>query len=143
MTQHPIAPGAMASVTETVTVDGRTYQPGFWFEVEAYVPAEESDDARAYYTGSSANGSGDVTVYADHVEQTISAEQMAARQVPTFDAVRRHLMACTLGGYGHGFELDEASAGDGEQTIELAGETTEGLRFTAYVTVTLIEHADF
>lgn len=142
MTQHPIAPGAKARVTDTVTVDGRTYRAGFEFEVEAYVPAEESDDARAYYEGSSAGGSGDVVLYADNVEQVMSAEQMAARQLPTLDQVRRHLMSGVMGDNNQGLEIDETIV-VGEPTVALYGQTAEGLRFTAHVTVTLVEHADF
>lgn len=140
-----IAPGALARLTQDsadLGSRGQTRKQGFTFEVEDYIPAEVSEDGRAFYYGSADGGVNNVTVYADVVEQVMSPEQTRARTVPTIDAIARALGSQMCGVTTDGFVTDETSQ-EGHGVVLIVGQTTEGLRFAAQVQVLAVAQADF
>lgn len=121
---------------------GRTRRVGFEFVVETYVPADEAEDGQAFYWGSSEHGGNDVTVPADAVELVMTAEAMRNRLLPTITEFTDALRSDLCGMDAETFETDETVV-EGDGLVLIAGRTTEGLRFAAYVRVESITHADF
>lgn len=141
----PIEPGALAKITREVPAAGRrrALHPGELIEIEDYVSAEDAEDGVPFYWAST-HGTGnmnDVTVNADNVELVKTAEQMNARRIPTVTQLRNFLGSELLAD-GEGFQVTETDH-DGENGVEIAGRTDDGLRFAATIQITTIYEADF
>lgn len=136
--------GALAKITHDSTDEweGKKYRAGTLIEIEEYIDAEEAEDGQAFYWASS-HGTGnmnDITVDAAHVELAKTAEQMAARRIPTMEELRDFLGSALLD-EGDTFEVTETDR-DGAG-VEIAGKTHDGLRFAATIQITSIYEADF
>lgn len=129
--------GTLVRVTEAHQLDGEhRVEKGQEFTVDAYVSAE-SDDGIAYYVGDDDHWT---ATYAapDKVELVKTAEQLAARRIPTAEQIIAEL-SC-LDDY-EGFELNAADAPEGASR-ELSGVTDEGLPFAFTITVSNIYQAE-
>lgn len=118
----------------------RTYPPGFEFVVEDFVPAEESEDKRPFYWGSAHGGFSNVAVYAEHVEQAKSAEEMRARTLPTPRELLEALGSDLLVD-GDDLTIHEVDKPEGSAT-EIYGRAANGLTFGARLRVEAIWHTD-
>lgn len=143
-TIHPIEPYAMARLTETARnlTGGRASWPaGMKFLIDDYVPAEESEDGRAFYWGSALGGSGNVAFYADVVALEMTRAQVEDRRPPTPAEIIRALRL--LDDYDT-FETDESDTGGmPEGAAEVVGTTSAGLRFAFTVTISDVREVDF
>lgn len=142
---NPIESGALAKITRDIPADDHnpTLHTGQLIEIEDYVSAEEADDGIPFYWASS-HGTGnshDICVNADSVEVVKTAEQMNARRIPTVSELRQFLGSALLDD-GEGFRVTETDR-DGENGVEIAGQTNDGLRFAATIQITTIYEADF
>lgn len=114
----------------------RTYPKGFTFIVEDYVAAEEAEDGNAFYWGSTNEGFNNVNFFATDVEQVKTAEEVAARPLPTPQQLAA-LLGSGIGSFDDDeFELVAADYSDGEGLVEFDGLTAEGLPFSFTVQVT-------
>lgn len=141
----PIEPGALAKIIHDVPDAGycRALRAGELIVIEDYVPADEAEDGTAYYEASTheTGNSYDVTVNVEHVELVKTAAQMGARRIPTVTELRDFLGSELLGD-GEGFQVTETDR-NGENGVEIAGRTDDGLRFAATIQITTIYEADF
>ena len=135
-----IEPGAMARTTQAFNENGYTYREGMKFTVEEHATAEQAEAAYGYYMGSNNSGFNNVEVREDHVELVRSAQEMAARQVPT-PAEVAECIASELMGFND-LNIDEADYSDKNGFLELCGRTPEGLRFVANVKVLGVYEVD-
>jgi len=146
-TTHPMEHGARARLTEEYVFEHaiggpRTYPKGHEFEVTDYVSAEESEDGVAFYWGNSGGGFGNVAVPASLVEQVLTAEEMRNRTPPSLAALTRVLHSLS-GQDGVGFTLDEVDGhGHPDGTVDVYGETSNGLRFGFTVTISNVQITD-
>lgn len=140
-TVHPIEPYAIARLTADTEHDSMTrLRAGQTFTVEDYVPAEETEDGKAYYIGSSQHGSGDVIAYPSAVELHMTREQAESRKPPSPTEIVRQLR---LLDWHDGFETDESNvAGMPPGSIEVYGSADNGLRFRFVVTVSDVQITD-
>lgn len=137
--------GALAKIIRDIPSDdfNHALHTGQLIVIEDYVSAEESEDGIPFYWASS-HGTGnmnDVSVYADAVELVKTSKQMNSRRIPTVSEIRDFLSSALLDD-GEGFEVTETDR-DGENGVEIAGQTSDGLRFAATVQITSIYEADF
>lgn len=133
--------GALAKVTRDIP--DLALRMGQLIVIEDYVSAEASEDGTPFYWASS-HGTGnmnDVIVYADAVELVKTSEQMNSRRIPTLAEVRNFLGFALLE-VGDGFDISETDY-FGEDGVEIAGKTSEGLPFVATIQITSIYEADF
>lgn len=151
MTTTDVIPdGAMAETTEDVVDPSskRTLRKGTRFRVEGFVSAEEAEGDRPFYWGSTSNGVNDVTVDADKARVVMTPEQVRARRPPSVAAIRKAVIAevCGMDGFDADaqmtFDTDEALL-DGEDAIEVAGQTDQGLRFAFRLRIENVCEADF
>ena len=120
------------------TAKDRTYPQGFTFTVEDYVSVEESEGGNAFYWGSTNGGINNVNFLASDVEQVKTAEEMAARPLPTPQQLAV-LLGSGIGSFdADGFELVGADYSDGDGTVEFDGLTADGLPFSFAVQVTAV-----
>lgn len=115
---------------------------GTRFTVEGYVPAEESEDGKPFYWGSTSGGLNNIIVPTKHVKLIKSANQMAQRTVPTVAELTRALNSA-LHVSADKFSIDETDQDQDSGTIECAGETEDGLRFAFTVSISQPYQADF
>lgn len=110
--------------------------------VDGYVGADEADDVVPfYYVSAPERGEYGQDVTASEAEFFMSAADAAKRTVPTVEAIRRFLGEL-CGEETEEFEVDEVGPVD-ETTVELAGSTSDGLRFAARVRVLDVRQTDF
>lgn len=146
---NPIVPmieyGSLAKIIRDIPADDHNHalHEGQLIEIEDYVSAEEADDGIPFYWAST-HGTGnqnDVSVNADCVELVKTAEQMQARRIPTVTEIRDFLSSALLDD-GEGFSVTETDR-DGENGVEIAGQTDDGLRFAGTIRITSLFEADF
>jgi len=146
---NPIVPvieyGSLAKITRDIPADDHNHalHLGQLIEIEDYVSAEEADDGIPFYWAST-HGTGnmnDVSVNADCVELVKTAAQMNARRIPTVTEIHDFLGSALLSN-GEGFSVTETDR-DGENGVEIAGRTEDGLRFAATIRITSLYEADF
>lgn len=134
--------GAMARVTETNVdeVSGWNYRKGETFVVEDYVSSEDSDadGAEPFYWGSNHGGMNNITVLAKHAEQIKSAAAMANRKAPSKAAIAEAIGGEVLTDHD-GFFFNEADYSTKDGTVELYGETDDGIEFSVTVQVLNVE----
>jgi hypothetical protein len=138
-----IEQGAMARTTQAWNENGYNYPEGIEFEVEEYATAEEaeSEDGFGYYMGNRNGGFNNVEVREDHVALVRSAQEMAARQVPTLAEVAECIASEMMG--FNDLNIDEADYSSQNGYLELYGKTDEGLRFAVAVKVLDVQETDF
>jgi len=136
--KHPLPEGTKVRVTRT-TDHPRAAHASTEFLVEDYVSATDAEDGVAFYIGSTVNGCSSVDANADAIEIVMTAEQMAARALPSMAAVRRYVG--NLAGDVDGFEVN-GSEPVGDNLVELHGETDDGLPFTVTVEIKSIVQVD-
>lgn len=137
----PYPPGSLVRVIEDHEVDGSWVYKGAEYTVTEFVPAGDPEDDELpydWYWVEDAYGS-NREVRADKVELVKTAEQMAARRIPTAEQIIAQLHC--LGDY-EGFELNAADSPDIDSR-EISGMTDDGLRFAFTITVSSIYQADF
>lgn len=127
---EPMKRGALArtirGTTDLATL-GRRYPPGFEFEVEDYVPdGEISGEPAVFYWGNAHGGMNNVCVLAADVEQAKSAEEMAARTLPSAQELLDFVVSALLSEHD-GVEVDEVSRSG--KTVEGFGRVEGGLPF--------------
>lgn len=135
---EPMTRGAIARTTRDVydlVTHGGTrnvmHRAGTQFEVEDYVPdGEVKGEPLAFYWGNNNGGMGNVCVPADAAEPVMTAEQAAARTIPTRTQLAKEIGPALVrdGGDRSGFGIFECDGADGV-TTELFGKTDEGLSF--------------
>lgn len=118
--------------------NSRIYRKGALFTVEEFVTAASNPDPQPddidvdFYEGTDRLGSS-VTFPADAVELVLTAAQMRARQLPSATEIRNAIAGELMGDFST-FETRETDH-DGERSVEVYGETLEGLAFGFRVTV--------
>lgn len=134
-TTHPIEPGSMGRVIERCRnlVLAGWLPEGKTFLIEDYVPADETDDGKAYYVGSADGGGGNIAVYAENVTLDLTPQQVADRRPPSAASIVQEL---DLLGHFDGFRTFEwDSYGKDDGTVHVVAETDDGLPFTFKVSV--------
>lgn len=136
----PFPAGTLVRVTEDHQLGDDTTYKGTEFIVDVFVPA--GDPAEDYlpfdwYYGNDEYGSYREAA-ADKVELVKTADQLAARRIPTPEEIIAEL-AC-LDDY-NGFNITEADRPDGASR-ELSGRTTDGLGFACTITVSNVYQGD-
>lgn len=140
-TPAPFETGTLLRVTETHDVDGTSIGKGEEFTVSDFWPGGDPDEGFIpfpFYCGDANGGSNNRQAAADKVELVKTAEQMAARRVPTPEAIIAELTC--LGDYD-GFRTDEADRPAGASR-EISGITDDGLPFAFTITVSNVYEAD-
>lgn len=141
MTEENIIP--IGSLVEVI--EGRTHpagdrvRGGQKFYVEDYAPFNEDPEFYSeVYMGSDPEGF-HVCTDADNVKLLLTPEQLRQRKYPTATEILKDLDL--LGGWGE-FDFNESEVTE-DDTIELYGETPDGLRFGVQLKVTAIFPVDF
>lgn len=119
--------------------DGMPYSKGREGVIEDYASAEESEDGHPFYWVND-NGYGTFPVDAEHVEVVKTVEAMEARRIPTMEELRDYLGSELLGDCDT-FDITQTDR-DGSG-VEIAGKTSDGLRFAATIQITSIYETDF
>jgi len=105
--KHPLPEGTKVRVKRT-TNHPRAAHASTEFLVEDYISATDADDGIAFYIGTTADLCSSVDANADAnadaIEVVMTAEQMAARALPSMAAVRRYVG--NLAGDVDGFEVN-------------------------------------
>lgn len=150
-TIHPIAEDTEVRVThDSVGLAGSdSYRAGMKYTVGVYVSEEESDweipegsgKAQAFYWLNSDDGT-EAAVPAKHVEALRSAEEMAARTLPTLGEARKFLRHL-CGEEGASFSIDEVDYSGVDATpVLLHGTAHNGLPVTIVVQVLSVEEGE-
>lgn len=124
----------------TVSPDNWDVPVGTEFVVDEYIPAEKSEGGVPFYWGSRPPSSGDLSVPADCVALVKTAEEMAARKIPTRQQVMDEISLELLSSF-ESFDTDE-SVEDGEASREVYGKTADGLPFAFKITVESVWETD-
>ena len=109
--KHPLPEGTKVRVKRT-TNHPRAAHASTEFLVEDYISATDADDGIAFYIGTTAdlcssvdaNADANADANEDAIEVVMTAEQMAARALPSMAAVRRYVG--NLAGDVDGFEVN-------------------------------------
>ena len=123
--------GALARVlrdTPDLVNEGNTFREGLEFEVEDYATAEQSEDGKAFYYGSTGDNYNDVCVYEEDVEEARSLEEMRARTIPAPSEILNSLSS-SFWGSNDGFDINLSTTNTTDNSIEFEGTTKEGLHF--------------
>lgn len=134
-------PGSLVRVTEDHAIDGVWIYKGEEYIIEDFVPAGDPEDDYLpydwYWTEDTYGSNRDIR--ADKVELVKTAEQVAARRIPTAEQIIRELDCM---GDHDGFRIDEADAPEGASR-EISGRTDDGLFFACTITVSNVYRADY
>ena len=145
MNIHPIEVGALARITQDVSIDGDyPFKKGREFVVEDYVSEADSEDGIPFYWGSSfkSGNMNDVVVRAEFVELVKSQADLSARTLPSAKSIAKYLASEALGFGGDDFSFDEADYSAVDGTFEVYGRTAEGLPPSVTVKVIRIVQVD-
>lgn len=156
MIESGIKPGALARLTEDTPPDwGKrdSQRKGFMFTVEEFVPAPKEGEAdygdpdaiqEDFYYGSTRGGYNNVCVPARIVEQAKSAEEMAARKIPTLKQASNLVSSGIISVFEDDADFFETSVGgpDNAPEVEAYGRTGEGLGFGMRVAVLEVWQTD-
>ena len=141
MTEENIIPlGSLVEVIESEELDGTDYAyRGQKFIVDDYAPFNDDPDYYSeVYSGYTTQDSW-VAARKDNVRLLKTPEQLRERKYPDARTILKDLDL--LGGMGD-FEFNESEVTE-DDTIELYGETPDGLRFGVQLKVTAIFPVDF
>ena len=134
-TTTPFPNGTLVRVTETHDVGEDSISAGEEFAVSDYwhgdARGQEGYIDFPFYYGDADGGMNNRMAAADKVELVKTAEEMAARRIPTADEIVSELHC--LGDYD-GFRITQADRPDGASR-ELSGYTTDGLYFACTITI--------
>ena len=126
------------SLVEVIEREDEAYG-GQKFYVEDYAPFNEDPDYYSeVYTGTDGQGSW-VAAKKDNVKLLLTPEQLRARKLPDAKTLLREFDF--LGGFSD-YQFNESDITE-DDTIEVYGETPEGLRFGVSLKVTAIFPVDF
>ncbi len=146
--------GALARLREATPEGWHEPRPkGFEFEVEEFVPALKEGDPDFgdddyiqvdFYYGNAQGGFNNVCVPADIVEQVKSAEEMAAREIPSLRDVSKAVSSGLHSLMNDGMEFYETSVSgeDSAPYVEGYGRTDDGLAFGVKVAVLEVWRTD-
>jgi hypothetical protein len=112
-------------------------KPGFEFTVEEYISAEEAEDGTAFYWGSAQGGCNNVAAWASDIELVKTADEMAARRIPTVPEVVELISSALIGAEGV-HETDR----DGVSGVEVYARAENGLTYGFRVHVTDLWRTD-
>jgi hypothetical protein len=115
---------------------------GMEFEIEEYISGAEAEDGRAFYWGSRNGGINNVVALADDIEVVMSSEAMRNRALPSASVIASEIGSALCGLDGDGFTIDGTEV-EPDGSVNLYGETQDGLRFGCTVAVLRVMQTDY
>lgn len=141
-----ITPGAMARVVRDTPdlsgYNGALFRQDTEFTVEDYIPAEESEDGKAFYYGSTGDNINNVVVAAEDVIEVRSLEEMRARTIPTPAEVLTEI-GSNLMGFCDGFSITGSDTDIENNSVYYEATADNGLDFSFTITLTELERNSF
>lgn len=131
--------GDEVEVIESITESDNEIRAGQKMVVEDYVPAEESEDGKAFYWLNHQNGYNNRNRWAleSNLNLVASASEVSKRTVPTIEAIAKSIKIDPWGG---DFSWDSIEP-CGEGRVGITGRTSDGLEFVTEVQVLYVERA--